>query len=331
MSEKPEEYTNKNGIPGKRFRFEHWKKGKVLNTTSAGETVLEDKDTGEKRCEYLSIKEWELIQAEQKKIYGEKVEEQLKMMKVNFEKLLEEADKIDGRKRLINLEIEQFKYRFTPGYKKNSRYPVKVGVTELLWCRDLYPKLMRGEREYDHIHYRHYKYEEGGDRHEVQVDRFHIQVEAYIKYWNWLKVLPKSGKQLPVIEKLISKYKDAENKFCKNMPMDFPIEHFARLTTNNSGGDDNPYLTDDQFEAFIRRAFLKEKGIEKQTLNVGRGEKGHIVGAFYQFYQQSANHDSSHYKKAPYIRVLRDNFTNWTFDQITNFRYTSEKKWTNTT
>jgi len=70
----------------------------------------------------------------------------------------------------------------------------------------------------------------------------------------------------PAIEKLISNLKEAENKFCKNMGMEFPIKHFERLTTNNSKGDRNPFLTDGQFEAFIKRAFLKEKDIKKQTL-----------------------------------------------------------------
>jgi len=122
---------------------------------------------------------------------------------------------------------------------------------------------------------------------------------------------------------------EAENKFCSGMEMKIPYWFFNRLTTQRSRRDNKPFLSEEQFNEFIVRAFLKEQSAQKQTLNVGNREKGFIVKLFYDFYYKEAlYYDAEHYTRETYIKLLTDNFTNWTYDQIkNNFKNTVKREW----
>jgi len=133
----------------------------------------------------------------------------------------------------------------------------------------------------------------------------------------------------PVPENRISaNLEQFANMFIPGMKMIIAIEHFYKLIKEKSKRNKKPFLNDEQFENFIKRAFLEESTIEKQTLNVNKGEKGFIIKLFHSFYQLSYEYDSIHHNTKTYIKLLTNNFTNWTFDEVkNNFKDTVARSW----
>lgn len=107
-----------------------------------------------------------------------------------------------------------------------------------------------------------------------------------------------------------------ENLFWKGIPMGVVIEHFIKLTTHNNKAG-LPYLTQSQFMYFIKRAFLNQGAIPKQTMNIGSSENGSVIKLFYQFFDLAVRAYGEKNKNEKYIRLVLDNFTNWsTFPQV---------------
>ncbi len=106
------------------------------------------------------------------------------------------------------------------------------------------------------------------------------------------------------------------------IPIDVTIKHFEVLKCKNERNNGKQWLTEDDFNKFIKKAFKGGKGLEKLTLNVGKGEKGLIVDRFHSYYTQAVkNYNENGRNSNLYIRYLTDNFTNYTFEEVcTNFR-----------
>lgn len=109
------------------------------------------------------------------------------------------------------------------------------------------------------------------------------------------------------------------NTFCRSMPMDIPIEHFKVLTIKKSKNG-KPFLTQDEFEVFIKKAFLGIEGLEKQKFNQApKGEKFKIQYLFRQFYENYCyEYFDTGQNQDIFIRLLTDNFKGWDFENVKN-------------
>lgn len=109
---------------------------------------------------------------------------------------------------------------------------------------------------------------------------------------------------------------DVINVFCKKMPINIPKKHFKILTEENSKNGE-PFLTQDQFDNFISRAFLGKTDIELQKINQGSKEKSKIKYLFYQFYQAySFEYFKTDQTKDKFIKLLTDNFDGWEIGNV---------------
>lgn len=119
------------------------------------------------------------------------------------------------------------------------------------------------------------------------------------------------------------------NVFCQRMPIQVARDHFYVLVTNNSKNG-KPYLSEEAFSQFIRKAILGEKGIGKLKLNVGPREKYFVVKRFFEFYQLAVRELYEEYAqcKLKYVKFLTDNFDNWKQSDIEpNFATRTSRNW----
>ncbi|SOD98051.1 hypothetical protein [Spirosoma fluviale] len=113
------------------------------------------------------------------------------------------------------------------------------------------------------------------------------------------------------------------NVFNERMHLDEVRKYFIQLAKNSSKNG-NPFLTIEQFEQFINRAFVGEPFTEKLSMNEKTGDKGKVIGLFYLFFTRCTTHQPKIGKLDPnatvekYIRLLTDHFDNWTFDEVKN-------------
>ena len=122
--------------------------------------------------------------------------------------------------------------------------------------------------------------------------------------------------------------KKLENKFNKEIPMADVISHFKPLTTlKNKIG--LPFLTDDQFILFLRRAFLSEKDLSPQIINYEHTDKGLVVKGFRLFYDLAVSKHDEEKKLDKYINLLVDNFVEWDYTSTKAFfkRDKTKRKW----
>lgn len=120
---------------------------------------------------------------------------------------------------------------------------------------------------------------------------------------------------------------DAVNVFCKTMPLSIPKEHFKPLTIECSK-DGKPFLTQEQFDNFINRAFFGKVDLPQQKFNQApKGEKLSIQYVFRQFYDNYCfEYFNTGQKQDIFIKLLSDNFVGWNFDNVkANFK-TKPKK-----
>ncbi|UEG50874.1 hypothetical protein LK994_05220 [Ferruginibacter lapsinanis] len=132
----------------------------------------------------------------------------------------------------------------------------------------------------------------------------------------------------PEQEKDLSNSNDSVNVFCNAMPISVPKEHFAKFTETNSKNN-KPFLTNEQLNSFIEKAFYGKTDIKKQTINYGKRERLFIVKRFYEFYLMcSTEYENTTQCQPKYIRLLTDNFINWEFDNIkNNFGNKVKREW----
>lgn len=117
------------------------------------------------------------------------------------------------------------------------------------------------------------------------------------------------------------------NVFCKTMPLSIPQEHFKILTTKNSKNG-KPFLTQNQYDIFIKRAFLGENHLQKLKFNQApKGEKLKIQYLFRQFYK---NYGFEYFNTGQtqdiFIKLLTENFIGWDFKNVKNNFKTKPKK-----
>lgn len=144
-----------------------------------------------------------------------------------------------------------------------------------------------------------------------------------IKFLEWLQT--ERNKEL---EKGTINGQAGINHFCKSMPLNIVREHFEILTKVNSknGGS---FLTIDQLNFFIERAFLDKSKVSKQKIDYGSREKLFVIKRFYQFYSLAIkDYEGNSQCKPKYIRLLTDNFENWDYNSVkNNFGNKVKREW----
>ena len=109
-----------------------------------------------------------------------------------------------------------------------------------------------------------------------------------------------------------------ENQFNPPMSLDEVRKWFKQLASNKSTNGE-PFLTNNQIDQFIERAFAGGKSVPKLTINMAEGERTSITKLFYLFYVHCKNDYSiepTTHCKEKYVRLLTDNFTNYNYDTV---------------
>jgi hypothetical protein len=108
------------------------------------------------------------------------------------------------------------------------------------------------------------------------------------------------------------------NHFCQSMPLSKVKEHFKVFTEKNSKNN-KPFLTTEQLNLFLEKAFHGKATVEKQAFNYAKREKLFIVKRFYQFYLIAVrDYESISQCQPKYIKLLTDNFINWEYKSVKN-------------
>jgi len=145
------------------------------------------------------------------------------------------------------------------------------------------------------------------------------------------RVIQEKEKQFELNEGTTEKIENEENIFCKSMPLEVPIKHFKVLTERKSKNG-KPFLSTDQFNSFIDKAFKGKQNLKKERFNLANREKLFIVKRFYQFYLLATNteqgYENTLQSKPKYIKLLSDNFTNWNYESLKhNFGNKVKPEW----
>lgn len=133
------------------------------------------------------------------------------------------------------------------------------------------------------------------------------------------------------IETLVDKYYGSINQFCKKMPLEQVIDHF-RVFANKKSKNGKPFLTLEQLDLFIQRAFVENKIIECQKFNFTRGEKQPIINRFHELYQKAVleGWESNQHCQDKYVKLISENFSNWDYNKLKqNFRDKRNYDWEN--
>lgn len=109
------------------------------------------------------------------------------------------------------------------------------------------------------------------------------------------------------------------NTFCPKMPLSIPKEHFKVLTDKKSKNG-QPFLSNEQFDLFIERAFCGNAETPKQKMNQApKGEKLLIQTVFYEFYDNYCfDYFQTMQCQDAFIKLLTDNFDGWDFQNVKN-------------
>ncbi|GAB2553707.1 hypothetical protein [Spirosoma areae] len=109
-----------------------------------------------------------------------------------------------------------------------------------------------------------------------------------------------------------------KNRFNPPMSLGVIDKWFMQLA-NTKSKNGNPFLTVDQVQKFIERAFTLNTDVPIQTFNLANGERTSIEKLFYLYYEKCKNdytYEPTKHSKAKYVRLLTDNFTNYNFDTV---------------
>ncbi len=118
------------------------------------------------------------------------------------------------------------------------------------------------------------------------------------------------------------------NIFCKSMPLNIPIEHF-KVFTEKLSKNKNPFLTIEQLNLFIDRAFKGNEKLPKQKFNqMPKGEKLLIQAVFYDFYNTNCFYYFNTMQcQDIFIKLLTDNFEGWDYKNVkANFTPKTKKR-----
>lgn len=119
------------------------------------------------------------------------------------------------------------------------------------------------------------------------------------------------------------------NLFCGPMPLSIAKEHFIVFTEQKSRNG-KLFLTREQFDLFIQKAFSGKTELPKQRFNQApHREKWFIVKRFYEFYFMASNeYENTSQCQEKYIKLLTDNFENWEYQDIkNNFSKQVKRNW----
>jgi hypothetical protein len=109
---------------------------------------------------------------------------------------------------------------------------------------------------------------------------------------------------------------DSVNVFCKSMPLHIPKNHFKVFTEKNSKNC-KPFITAEQLDAFIDRAFCGNTNLQKIRFNLDSREISAIRYVFYRFYNTYYFEYFETLQCRPaFIRLLTDNFEGWDFETV---------------
>jgi hypothetical protein len=132
-------------------------------------------------------------------------------------------------------------------------------------------------------------------------------------------------------EKINNDNEEEKNRvsvFNKKLQYDTIVNCFGKLKVVINQWNENPYLTDEQFNDFVDAAFYGKKLDSKITINMKpHGEKLKIQGVFFNFYYVTC-HDlfGTAAVQEKYIRLLTDNFDTFKFNSIKgNFKPKSKR------
>lgn len=118
------------------------------------------------------------------------------------------------------------------------------------------------------------------------------------------------------------------NIFCKSMPLNIPIEHF-KVFTEKLSKNKNPFLTIEQLNLFIDKAFKGNEKLPKQKFNqMPKGEKLLIQAVFYDFYNTNCFYYFNTMQcQDIFIKLLTDNFEGWDYKNVkANFTPKTKKR-----
>lgn len=146
---------------------------------------------------------------------------------------------------------------------------------------------------------------------------------VYRRFGDFLEIESRHGKSR---QETISE--NLGNSFCQTMPIGFAIDHF-KVFVNCKSKNGEPFLSQKQFDNFINRAFHNKTDIPKERFNCGPREKLFILKRFYEFYQKgAADYEGTGQCRDKYIKLISDNFQNWSFTGIkNNFGNKVERNW----
>lgn len=158
----------------------------------------------------------------------------------------------------------------------------------------------------------------------------------YFKAWELILKSPMLFKEFfdkisPLLKALPphqTNIENLENKFCQSMPMSIPKEHFNIFTIRLSKNGKS-FLTNEQFDLFIERAFNGNDSIPKQRFNQSpKGEKLLIQSVFYEFYDTYCfDYFTTMQCQETFIKLLTDNFEGWDYKNVKdNFKPKTEKR-----
>ena len=126
-----------------------------------------------------------------------------------------------------------------------------------------------------------------------------------------------------------------KNLFNPPMSLDEIRNWFIQLAENNSENS-KPFLSVEQVDQFIERAFAGNTQLPKLTLNIAKGERTSITKLFYLYFQRCIQDyaiEPTKHCKEKYVRLLTDNFTNYNHKAVfANFNksMTANKQWDKT-
>lgn len=127
----------------------------------------------------------------------------------------------------------------------------------------------------------------------------------------------------------VVKQRSIENHF-NTMPLSEVKRYFSQLTTEKSKNGKS-FLSREDVNRFIARAFVGATYLPKLELNLANGEKQFVWSLFYNYYVRCTTnyqYEINSRCKDKYIDLLSDNFTNFTRQQIANnFHKEVGRKW----
>ncbi|QJW90749.1 hypothetical protein HNV11_15845 [Spirosoma taeanense] len=110
---------------------------------------------------------------------------------------------------------------------------------------------------------------------------------------------------------------DQKNNF-NSMALQEVRQWFIKLADNNSKNG-KPFLTAEQVEQFIERAFVGSANIPKLTFNIAKSERTSVTKLFYLYYQRCTQDyavESTKHCKQKYVQLLTDHFTNYEYKTV---------------